>query len=630
MAINCKMCGTSNDDNIQFCGACGSPLKGDPGQVRQEAPKAKGLPAKTMMFGVSPVAAKPAQPAPAAAKQAPMAAVTPAATPAAQQKKALENQRTVMGVPAVVVAPPASQPAAVTPAPMVKPAPAAAASAPVMSTEEALKAKRTVLGMPAVTGEALEEAAKQVVAPAQPAQPVRQPTAPTTPLEPVAKPAADVPLEEEYHSDTDPADEWPDEAEPPPRKSGSGLLIVAIIAGVVVAIGAGLLVYLLVFRGSSELKPQVFPSPSGDSLSVVLTFNGAPVGTTVQAHGQTVPVSNGQVRFDLPMNQLALGVNPVQVIYTEPQKSPEMRTFTVVLRHSVSTDLSGLATAQPFFRLNFQVAPGIQLAIGGRPVQAVNGAFAHQVPLSHVQAADSETGDNLIHRVSFQLTDADGSIEQGQQVVTIPVTSLRLDRPADKAVVAMESVTCSGSAEEGATVTVNEEVVGVTAAGFNSTVSLAAIGEHFITVVARAPGKAPRTRTLKVTRIQSLDTAIAEWSSDLDGGLNYPTLARDPNVYAGKKVNFKGRVVNISTEEGVTAFLLYVGEGCPVGAKCAVYVAFRGETDAGLQSMVSVYGTVRGTWDVDLQGGRKETMPALDADFVVRTDNKKSKKRKKR
>jgi hypothetical protein len=194
-------------------------------------------------------------------------------------------------------------------------------------------------------------------------------------------------------------------------------------------------------------------------------------------------------------------------------------------------------------------------------------------------------------------------------------------------VVAMESVTCAGSTEEGATVTVNEEVVGVTAIGFNSTVSLTAIGEHFITVVARTPGKAPRTRTVKVTRIQSLDKAIEEWSSDLDENLDYPTIARDPNVYGGKKAHFRGRVVNISTEKGVTAFLLYVGEGCPVAAKCAIYVAFRGETDAGLQSMVDVYGTVRGTWDVDLQGGRKETMPALDADFVVRTENKKSKKR---
>ncbi len=643
MAINCKMCGTSNDDDIQFCGACGSPMKGAPGQVRQEAPKTKGLPAKTMMFGVSPVAA---QPAPAVVKPAPMAAVAPAPMPVAQEKKALENQRTVLGVPAVVVtAPPASQTAAATPAPMARPVQAAAAPAPVMSAQEALKAKRTVLGMPAVTGEALEEAAKQAVAPAQPDQPIRQPGAATTPLEPVAKPAASVPVEpesepeapsartpaeEEHYPDTDPGDEWPDDEKPSPRKSGSGLLIVAIIAGIVVALGAGLLVYLLVFKGSGDLKPQVFPSSDGDSLSVVLTFDNAPVGTTVQAQGQAVPVSNGQARFDLPMKQLALGVNPVQVIYTEPQKSPEMHTFTVVLRHTVSTDLSGLATAQPFFRLNFQVAPGIQLAIGGRPVQAVNGAFTHQIPLSHVQVADSETGDSLIHRVSFQLTDADGSIEQGQQVVTIPVTSLRLDRPADKAVVAMESVTCSGSAEEGATVMVNGEAVGVTAAGFNSTVSLTAIGEHFVTVVARAPGKAPRTRTVKVTRIQSLDNAIEEWSSDLDKGLDYPTLARDPNVYAGKKVNFRGRVVNISTEEGVTAFLLYVGEGCPVGAKCAVYVAFRGETDAGLQSMVDVYGTVRGTWDVDLQGGRKETMPALDADFVVRTENKKSKKRRRR
>jgi hypothetical protein len=89
----------------------------------------------------------------------------------------------------------------------------------------------------------------------------------------------------------------------------------------------------------------------------------------------------------------------------------------------------------------------------------------------------------------------------------------------------------------------------------------------------------------------------------------------------GKKVKYHGRVVNISTERGVTAFLLYVGTGCPAGAKCAIYVAFRGETDAGLQSMVDVYGKVRGTWDVQLQGGKQETMPALDAEFVIRSDD---------
>jgi hypothetical protein len=114
---------------------------------------------------------------------------------------------------------------------------------------------------------------------------------------------------------------------------------------------------------------------------------------------------------------------------------------------------------------------------------------------------------------------------------------------------------------------------------------------------------------------------VAAWSADLDPAIDYPTLARDPNVQVGKKVHFRGRVVNISTERGVTALLLYVGTGCPAGAKCAVYVAFRGETDAGLQSMVDVYGKVRGTWDVQLQGGKQETMPALDAEFVIRSDD---------
>jgi len=34
-----------------------------------------------------------------------------------------------------------------------------------------------------------------------------------------------------------------------------------------------------------------------------------------------------------------------------------------------------------------------------------------------------------------------------------------------------------------------------------------------------------------------------------------------------------------------------------------------------------VYGKVRGTWDVQLQGGKQETMPALDAEFVIRSDD---------
>ncbi len=213
-----------------------------------------------------------------------------------------------------------------------------------------------------------------------------------------------------------------------------------------------------------------------------------------------------------------------------------------MLRHAMSTDLTGMVTAQPFFIVRFEVAQGIQLAVDGKPVQMTNGIYSHMVPLDSATATGSTAGDNIIYKVPFQLTDLDGSTEQGQHVVTIPLTKLRVDRPADGAIVALDTVTCSGEAEEGATVTVNGQAVGVTTAGFNSSAPLEAIGEHTITIVARAPGRAPRTETIKVTRIQSLDTAIEEWSRDLDKSLDYPTLARDPNQHSGKKALFEGRV----------------------------------------------------------------------------------------
>ncbi len=668
MANNCKMCGTPNEDGVQFCAACGSPLDGELGQVKKGQPRSKGVAAKTMMFGMTapPAQQPPAQqpPVPQSAPQpaqAPMAApVQPQAQQPAPQPAAVDNNRTMLGVPAVVTAP-TPQAAPLAQAPMARPVQAAPVAKP-MTDAEKLKAKRTVMGMPAVSTDAIAELRNKVPAGAQPAaaQPVAAQPAPVPAPQPVAAPT---PLQEQprkpapqtaplealpksdppHRRDAEPvrqsppredprdhADSWPDEDDAPRKKGGMGLIIIGIVAGVAILAAGGLIVYLLVFKGGSDIKPQVFPSADGNSLTVVLALPDALQGSSVQAAGQVVPVITGQARFDLPMNQMKLGENPIQVTLVSPGGAPEQLTFPVYMRHTVTTDLSGLVAAQPVIVVKFQVAPGIRLAVAGQPVQPAGGIYAHTISLSTISSQKDGTGDSVIHKVPFQLTDVDGTTEAGQHVVTIPLTELRIDRPADKAIVALESITCSGVTEEGAAVTVNGAPVGVTAAGFNTTVPLDAIGDHPITVVARSTGKAPRTSTLRVTRIQSLDAAIEQWSADLDKNLDYPSLARDPNLHAGKKALFSGRVVNISTQKGVTAFLLYVGGGCPAGAKCAIYVAFRGETDAGLQSMVDVYGTVRGTWDVDLTGGRKETMPALDATFVVKKELDKKRKKGRR
>jgi hypothetical protein len=683
------MCGTDNAVGVQFCAACGSPMTEEAAKPKSEKP-AGGVPAKTIMFGQSPQAAapekaaddqhkqetaktvlgmpavggasqqppmatpqqapmaKPQQAPMAKPQQAPMATPKPAEQPAPAAAPGADRAHTVLGMPAVDPAAAAQEfrekaAEAAQPAPMVKTQQVPAAQP--ASEAKVLDDKRTVLGMPAAGDDAATVAAKAAVASKAAVAPKPRPS--TEPLTPVPKVRDDIPPPPEPDTaeaiaadsvpDAEPAshaDTWPDDDEEPlpPRKGGSTLLIVAIIAAVVVLAGGAAIVYLLMFSGDTEIRPQVFPAADGTNLTVVLSFPDAPTaGATITVHGeQQIQVVGGQARFDLPISQMALGENPIKVVYTEPGGGPETLTFPIVMRHTTTDDLSGLVAEDPFFMVVFRVAPGIQLAVDGKPVQLAGGAHSHRVSLSQALAGGPPSGDNLIHKVSFQLTDAGGQTEQGQHVVTLPVTKVQIDRPAKDATVALEAVTCSGSTEEGAQVTINGQPVGVLAKRFSTSVPLSQVGDHQIEIIARAPGKAPGKRTVKVTRLESLDGAIAEWSKDLDSKLDYPTLARDANGQMGKKIKISGRVVNINTEKGITAFLLYVGEGCPAGARCAVYVVFLGETDAGLQSLVDVYATVRGTKDVDLRGGEKETMPAVEARFVVKQKSKKSKRRGKR
>jgi hypothetical protein len=689
------MCGTENAEGVQFCAACGSELTEGATQPQPQAPKG-GVPAKTMMFGQSPQAAQPEQPAAEAPKKAPARTVLgmpavggPAAQPEPAQAPMAKPQQapmakpqqapmakpqqtqpapakpaggapksdgrahTVLGLPAVVDAATAqlkqaqaAKPAE--PAPMARPQQAPAAKQE--PDAKALEDKRTVLGMPAMgsdgaaTAVASEASSGSGSAPETPGVGGAPKPGPSTePLEPVPvarkqPPARSEPdLEETIAADSvadalppSHADTWPDD-EPQPRKKGGGsLLIVAIVAAVVVLAGGGILAYLFLFAGGAELKPQVFPAADGKNMTVVLAFPDAPAGAVLQVQGeQQIQVLGGQARFDLSIGDMKLGENAINVVYTEPGSAPEPMTFPILLRHTVREDLTGLVTADPFFDVVFEVAPGIQLSVEGKPVQVASGAYTHRVSLAQAVSA-GEGGTDVNYKVAFQLTDTGGQSEQGQHVVTIPVTELVIDRPAADAEVAVEEVTCSGSTEDGAQVTVNGQPVSVIANRFSTKVTLAALGEHQIVVKARTPSKAPSSIQRKVVRLESLADAIAEWSKDLDSKLDYPTLARDATAQNGKKIKIAGRIVNINTAKGRTAFLLYVGEGCPAGARCAVYVAFPGETNAGLQSLVEVYGQVRGTKDVDLRGGEQETMPAIEAKFVVEQQAKKGKKRGKR
>jgi hypothetical protein len=679
VGITCQMCGTENGDKQKFCSACGKPLETQKPADAASSKQQSKVKAKTMIFGgaAASIGTDTGKNAPLTKEKPPaQKTMLGMVAPTGSNEKPLEKQIPVAKVTTPTPGKPtASKPAgggARTMLGMTAPTPQASTGTQGQKADKRRAApahkstgSRTMLGMPALGVEM-----PQKVAPASPKrtgdeEPQKKKSQKKAPLRDDPKRSERIQEEVEERSEPAPgtdqmpevsdsgenaaldmktapitspfmdddedddefqddAEEWPEESSAPSKNNM--LLIAVITAGIVALLVIFALVYLLFIDAAPVVNPQIFPSPDGKSLVVALPFPAAPPGTSIQAAGQTVQVAQGTAQVTLPLAQLKLGLNDVVLTYLEPGESPEQITFPIVLRHTIKDDFSGLASEKPFITVTFQIAPDVRLAVEGKSVQVVNNSYFHKIQLGQIP---EQSADFLMHKVPFQLIDAAGAVEQGEHVVAIPITKLQIDRPAADAQVVADFVTCAGSAEPGAQVTVNDSPVGVTAAGFSTTVPLETLGERLITVVSRAPGKAPRSATVKVVRIESLAPAIEEWSADLDKKLDYPTIGRDPNTHIGKKVKLNGRVVNINTEKGVTAFILYVGQGCPAKSKCAVYVVFKGETDAGLQSWVDVYGTVRGTRTVEMQNGVKIDVPAVDAVYVVKSDAKTGKKKKK-
>jgi hypothetical protein len=649
VGISCQMCGTENRDGIKFCTACGNALV----SATKDAFGSLGN-MKTMIAGTvskAPPSARPREqktdessqeelkrtmvgiPSPVndALKGIPMVKISSApSSPTQGAGVATGSQsRTVIGMAAVT----APLPTAV---PIAKPIP------PTGSKPAEHTRNRTMLGMQAPSVAEETAAGTTEKTGLQQAQGIS-----SAKTEPIAaqssaavsrsvKPNLDS-LASTYSAPKEAAQiKKNPESQPPkssfktdshdlsgpnkqPRKSRA-VAIAAVTVSAAALVAVIIAAYFMFFRGSSHLRPTLIPSADGKSVGVLLSFPDAPQGTMVRSVGQNVPVVQGQARIDIPMSQIKLGTNDIALSYVEPGDSQKQMTFPIVLRHLVTDDFSGLAAENPFFTVIFQSAPGISLSVAGKPAQAMGNAYFHKVSLNDIPDLSNAQSDTWMYKLPFQLIDEAGVVEQGEHVAAVPLSRLQIDRPAASALVATDTVTCAGSSEAGAQITVNNAPVGMSDVSFITTVPLMSLGENTVTVVARAPGKAPREVSLKVTRIESFAPAVAKWSEDLNSSLDYPTIGRDPKAQVGKKVKLSGRVVNISTEKGVTAFILYVGKGCPARSKCAVYIVFRGETDAGLQSWVDVLGTVRGTRDVEMKNGVKIDVPAVDAAFVLQIE----------
>lgn len=670
MPVNCKMCGTSNSDDAQCCIACGTDMNKvlqDPSRIQTDAQKNR---AKTMLFGKAPkipAATRDAH----AAQTASAAHQTVLGAPVVQMVnvKPSSGQSAPIAKPVSAAKPvattnpsPSEAAAPVTPAPMIKMAsPKAAQPGPAQVTT-ANKAK-TMVGLPTASAEevnaavAAAQAANKTAkkknaaatgnrptktaetekrAPAQSASTVQELSpANTSPEMPAAKGASapilqqpPAPQEADSENRDSEVDEWPDEPLAATNKSNMGIIIaVAAAAAVILALVAFILFKFVLFQHNS-VQPQIVASQDGKNLTVMLNLPDAAPGATVQLQNQTIPVTDGKVQFLLPKKQMVLGTNIVKLQLMEPNNDPEEIRFPITLRHVATNDFSGLASNDPSIVVRFQIADGFNIMVNGAACPLKNNTCTYTLNIGkNVTGPKGQEVKKLQYTIPFELSDAAGNSDAGQHIISIPFTELQLDRPAEGAVVDTNEISVQGSSVPGAAIEINGQKLTASETGFSATIPLMVEGPNKIIIKAMAAGAAPITREVTVTKVNDLTPYIESWSQQLEEDFDFAKLSRNTDAHAGKKIRLTGRIVNINTAKGVTAFLMYVDNGCPQGGQCGIYVAFRGETEAGLQSMVNVYGTVRGIQNVDFAGGSQKALPAIDATYVTIAETK-SKKRK--
>ncbi|MDI9624104.1 MAG: hypothetical protein QFX38_04395 [Methanothermobacter sp.] len=180
--------------------------------------------------------------------------------------------------------------------------------------------------------------------------------------------------------------------------------------------------------------------------------------------------------------------------------------------------------------------------------------------------------------------------------------------PEDGATVErVENITVKGHTEPNATVTINGKKVTVKSDGtFLQNVPVK-MGENIITVEAKVTGKEPNSKILTITRIESESEYKASCKS-----ISFDELNKNPDKYAGQRIVYSVRVVQIMETDGTTEIRMDVND--VFGD--TIYVVYNGTTSAVEDSIITVYGEVYGSYTYESIAGWQITLPRIDAKYI--------------
>jgi hypothetical protein len=385
---------------------------------------------------------------------------------------------------------------------------------------------------------------------------------------------------------------------------------VALFGLILLLLAGGAAVTWAVLAGGevTNLEARLVPSPEGEVLIVRIPGDGV---AKVRLLAMEQPVTGGEARFTLPTTALNVGTNEIPVELFDADGDIRSVKVSLTVSFRVRPDTAGLLQREPFVTVVVDAVPGSTVTIAGEAlVLDARGRGERRFP---VPPRDSNDAFEL--EVPYVVTLPSDEPSEGRAVVRLPAAAITVARPGRRAFVEEDHVSIEATVSSDSVVTVDGAPAAVEAGRLTHRVPLPAEGVHRPEIVVRAPGRAPRTRTIEVHRVASLTAAAAAF--DADRSVTYQVLKTDPPALRGRRVALSGRIYNLSRAREGTDLQILV-EGCPRGEQCPLWVHYPAALDVEKDQSVRVLGEVTG-WQQfrAAASGEVVQVPAVEAVFVL-------------
>ncbi len=205
--------------------------------------------------------------------------------------------------------------------------------------------------------------------------------------------------------------------------------------------------------------------------------------------------------------------------------------------------------------------------------------------------------------------------------------SLELDAPEPRSVTATQvKLTGSLDAEDGtpggATVKVDGKTAALKDGRWSKTVQLKRGKNDFIVAATKA-GYEGASTVVSVTRKRTpaeIAAAVAKRKADYIAGaqsLPYNQLEKNPDRHAGKRVVYRGQIMQIQEDFGSSVILLSVTDEGYGFWTDNVWVDYEGTINGAEDDIITVYGVIEGTKSYETQIGGETYVPQMTAKYVV-------------